>query len=47
MAEIASSVAGVKYADHGESRMLLVHYLSEIFSKTGTYIGCDTSNCGA
>ena len=27
--------------------MLLVHYLREVVGKTGTVIGCDTSNCGA
>ena len=47
MAEITVSVDGVKYADSVEPRMLLVHYLREIVGKTGTPIGCDTSNCGA
>jgi carbon-monoxide dehydrogenase small subunit len=47
MAEITVSVDGVKYADHVEPRMLLVHYLREIVGKTGTPIGCDTSNCGS
>ena len=28
MAEITVTVDGVKYADHVEPRMLLVHYLS-------------------
>jgi carbon-monoxide dehydrogenase small subunit len=46
MAEITVSVDGVKYADHVEPRMLLVHYLREIVGKTGTPVGCDTSNCG-
>jgi carbon-monoxide dehydrogenase small subunit len=27
--------------------MLLVQYLREVLGKTGTLIGCDTSNCGA
>ena len=27
--------------------MLLVHYLRERLGKTGTVVGCDTSNCGA
>ena len=30
-----------------EPRMLLVQYLREKLGKTGTVIGCDTSNCGA
>jgi len=47
VAEITVSVDGVKYSDHVEPRLLLVHYLREIVGKTGTPIGCDTSNCGA
>ncbi len=47
MAGITVSVDGVKYEDQVEPRMLLVHYLREIVGKTGTPIGCDTSNCGA
>ena len=47
MAEITVTVDGVKYSDHVEPRMLLVHYLREVVGKTGTPIGCDTSNCGA
>ena len=34
-------------ADDVEPRMLLVHYLRETLGKTGTVVGCDTSNCGA
>src|SRR5512143_3572299 len=30
-----------------EPRLLLVHFLREVFGLTGTHIGCDTSNCGA
>ena len=30
-----------------EPRLLLVHLLRDVFSLTGTHIGCDTSNCGA
>src|SRR5205807_5971002 len=47
VAEITVSVDGVKYSDHVEPRLLLVHYLREVVGKTGTPIGCDTSNCGA
>jgi carbon-monoxide dehydrogenase small subunit len=47
MADITVTVDGVKYADRVEPRMLLVHYLREVVGKTGTPIGCDTSNCGA
>jgi aerobic carbon-monoxide dehydrogenase small subunit len=47
MAQITVTVDGVSYADHVEPRLLLVHYLREVVGKTGTPIGCDTSNCGA
>jgi len=40
-------VDGAEYADDVEARMLLVHYLRERLGKTGTVVGCDTSNCGA
>jgi len=30
-----------------EPRMLLVHFLRESLSLTGTHIGCDTTSCGA
>jgi aerobic carbon-monoxide dehydrogenase small subunit len=44
---ISVTVDGVKYEDEVEPRTLLVHYLREQVGKTGTVIGCDTSNCGA
>jgi carbon-monoxide dehydrogenase small subunit len=40
-------VDGVSYVDDVEPRTLLVQYLREKLGKTGTLIGCDTSNCGA
>jgi aerobic carbon-monoxide dehydrogenase small subunit len=46
MADIAVTVDGARYEDHVEPRMLLVHYLREVIGKTGTPVGCDTSNCG-
>jgi carbon-monoxide dehydrogenase small subunit len=30
-----------------EPRLLLVHFLRETLSLTGTHIGCDTTSCGA
>ncbi len=30
-----------------ESRLLLVHFIRENLSLTGTHIGCDSSSCGA
>jgi aerobic carbon-monoxide dehydrogenase small subunit len=47
MAQIKVTVDGVKYADEVEPRLLLVHYLMDVVGKTGTPVGCDTSNCGA
>ncbi len=47
MTHITVTVDGVSYADDVEPRLLLVHYLREVLGKTGTPIGCDTSNCGA
>jgi carbon-monoxide dehydrogenase small subunit len=44
---ISVTVDGVRYADDVEARTLLVHYLREQLGKTGTVVGCDTSNCGA
>jgi aerobic carbon-monoxide dehydrogenase small subunit len=47
MTHINVTVDGVGYADEVEPRLLLVHYLRDVLGKTGTPIGCDTSNCGA
>ncbi len=47
MTRITVKVDGVNYEDDVEPRLLLVHYLREWAGKTGTPIGCDTSNCGA
>jgi len=47
MTRISVSVDGTSYTDEVEPRMLLVQYLREQLGKTGTVIGCDTSNCGA
>jgi len=44
---ITVNVDKVDYTDEVEPRMLLVQYLRESLGKTGTLIGCDTSNCGA
>src|SRR5258708_876925 len=45
--QITVSFDGARYVEKVEARMLLVHYLREVAGKTGTPIGCDTSNCGA
>src|SRR5579862_2096083 len=45
--KISVMIDGVRYEDEVEARLLLVHYLREQAGRTGTPIGCDTSNCGA
>jgi carbon-monoxide dehydrogenase small subunit len=47
MTKIELTVDGARCVDDVEPRMLLVHYLREKLGKTGTVVGCDTSNCGA
>ncbi len=47
MSKIELTVDGAAVSDDVEPRMLLVQYLREKLGKTGTVIGCDTSNCGA
>jgi carbon-monoxide dehydrogenase small subunit len=47
MTQVNVTVDGVDYVDQVEPRMLLVHYLRDVLGKTGTPVGCDTSNCGA
>ena len=47
MTRISLNVDGASVSDDVEPRMLLVQYLRERLGKTGTVIGCDTSNCGA
>lgn len=47
MTSIQLDVDGVTYEDDVEPRLLLIHYLPDSLGRTGTPIGCDTSNCGA
>jgi carbon-monoxide dehydrogenase small subunit len=47
MPQITVTVDGVKYEVDVEPRLLLVHLLRDRLGKTGTPIGCDTTNCGA
>jgi aerobic carbon-monoxide dehydrogenase small subunit len=47
MTRISLTVDGSKVTDDVEPRLLLVQYLRERLGKTGTVVGCDTSNCGA
>jgi len=47
MTKVNVTVDSVRYSDDVEPRMLLVHYLRDVLGKTGTVVGCDTTNCGA
>ena len=44
---ISVTVNGESHTQEIEARMLLVHFLCENLSLTGTHIGCDTTSCGA
>jgi aerobic carbon-monoxide dehydrogenase small subunit len=44
---ITITVNGQPQADEVEPRLLLVHYLRDVLSLTGTHVGCETSLCGA
>ena len=41
------TVNGEERAEEVEPRLLLVHFIRETLSLTGTHIGCDTTHCGA
>ena len=47
MVMIKTTVDGVFSSEEVEPRLLLVHYLRTRLGRTGTVVGCDTSNCGA
>src|SRR3954465_15849304 len=47
MTPVAMTVNGKVRKAHVEPRTLLVHFLREQLSLTGTHVGCDTSQCGA
>jgi carbon-monoxide dehydrogenase small subunit len=47
MTRISIEVDGMTCVDDVEPRLLLVQYLREQVGKTGTVVGCDTTNCGA
>ena len=47
MQKITVTVNGASYTRDVEPRMLLVDFIRDALSLTGTNIGCDTSQCGA
>ncbi len=45
--KIKVEVNGVTHQSDVDARQLLVHYLRETLSLTGTHVGCESSMCGA
>lgn len=45
--EVTLTVNGERVTRMVEARTLLVHFVREDLSLTGTHIGCDTTSCGA
>jgi len=45
--EVTVTINGEKVSKTVEARTLLVHFIREDLSLTGTHIGCDTTSCGA
>ena len=45
--EVTVTINGEKVTKTVEARTLLVHFIREDLSLTGTHIGCDTTSCGA
>jgi carbon-monoxide dehydrogenase small subunit len=45
--EVMLTVNGERVTRMVEARTLLVHFVREDLSLTGTHIGCDTTSCGA
>ncbi len=47
MAQVKMTVNGKSVSGDVEGRTLLVEFLRTTLKKTGTHVGCDTSQCGA
>ncbi|MDT0683875.1 (2Fe-2S)-binding protein [Roseicyclus sp. F158] len=47
MTKVTMNVNGRSRSGEVEGRTLLVQFLRETLSLTGTHVGCDTSQCGA
>ncbi len=47
MPTVSMTVNGKPVSGEVEARSLLVHFLRDKLSLTGTHVGCDTSQCGA
>ena len=46
-ATVEVEINGERYERSVAARKLLVHFIRDDLSLTGTHIGCDTGNCGA
>jgi carbon-monoxide dehydrogenase small subunit len=46
-ASVEVEINGERYERSVAARKLLVHFIRDDLSLTGTHIGCDTGNCGA
>jgi carbon-monoxide dehydrogenase small subunit len=44
---IRATINGTAYEGDVDARLLLVHWIRDVLSLTGTHIGCDTTSCGA
>jgi aerobic-type carbon monoxide dehydrogenase small subunit (CoxS/CutS family) len=44
---VTIEVNGTRYEREVDVRRLLIHFLRDELSLTGSHIGCDTGNCGA
>jgi len=47
MTKVTCRINGKEYSGMAEPRQLLVYFLRDELSLTGTHIGCDTGHCGA
>ena len=45
--DVVVTANGERYERDVEPRKLLIHFLRDDLSMTGSHIGCDTGNCGA
>ena len=44
---ITVEINGERYERDVEARRLLIHFIRDDLSLTGSHVGCDTGNCGA
>jgi carbon-monoxide dehydrogenase small subunit len=44
---ITVEINGERYEREVEARRLLIHFIRDDLSLTGSHVGCDTGNCGA